>query len=324
MTNHKKAFAILALSLLFACGSEIPDSQSPGHEFNQKIVATKDQGAIAPEVMNKKKIPNPCGEGGVQINDLVAVTGNFDLRSEASVSSDKVKNEKASKILGKDQFHRIDNSTTVRRLCVQSEWTEVRIVTPDWLTHVRGWVPNEALREIERTKHSVRVYVEADFYWDKDTSRYKDEIVAVVNKIANDNKRCKPIDTSSVAKSSSRSREGDPVFFVTCGSGSGVFNDWFRPTDAGNNVQFAAKEPLPKNLAAEVCENAAKTAAIHPSTVEFSRLWDFAYLPYPSGRARVISSFKAKNSLNLELKFRIDCLFDGNRLIETNIAEKFE
>jgi hypothetical protein len=49
-----------------------------------------------------------------------------------------------------------------------------------------------------------------------------------------------------------------------------------------------------------------------------------AYLPHVSGRARVVSSFTAKNALDLELKYRISCLFDGPTLIETQISERFD
>lgn len=71
---------------------------------------------------------------------------------------------------------------------------------PGLADHVKGWVPNEALREIERTASGCRIYVEADIYWDDDTSQFKPKIVAVVNKIARENLNCGQIDTSSVAK----------------------------------------------------------------------------------------------------------------------------
>jgi hypothetical protein len=269
-------------------------------------------------------IPDSCGEGGLALGDVVAVTGNHLLRASASATAPKIKNEKASRVLGEDHYHQIDHSTTVRRLCAQSEWTEVQIVTPDWLTHVRGWVPNDALREIERTASGKRVYVEDDFYWDDDTTQFKPQIVAVVNKIASENRNCGEIDTASVAKSPSRSKPNDPVFFVTCGSGANAFNVWFRPTDANSGQAFVANEPLAKSAAIDICEMAAKSAATHPSTVEFSRIWDLAYLPHVSGRTRVVSSFTAKNALNLELKYRISCLFDGPTLIETQISERFD
>jgi hypothetical protein len=266
-------------------------------------------------------VPAPCGDGGIVPGDIVAVTGDHELHEAASPDAPKIKNEKASLALGEVHYQQIDNSTTVRRLCAQSEWTEVQIVTPDWLTFVKGWVPNSALREIEHSDDGARLYVESDFYWDDDTSKYKPQIVAVVNKIARENSNCSQIDPSSVAKSSSRSKAGDPVFFVTCGSGADVFNIWFRPKDADSGEAFVAKVPLGQSAAVDACEIAAKQAATHPSTVSFSRVWDLAYIPHVSGRARVVSTFTAKNAFDLELKFRIDCLFDGPSLIEANIAE---
>lgn len=290
----------------------------------QPLMETEADTALTKNTELSNNIPAPCGDGGIAFGDVVAVNGEFALHETPSLDAPKIRNEKASLALGKDHFHKIDNSTTVRRLCVQSDWTEIQIVTPDWLTFVKGWVRNSALREIELTGDGARMYVEADFYWDDDTSKYKAKIIAVVNKIARENAKCVPIDPSSVAKSPSRSKPNDPVFFVTCGSGADVFNVWFRPKDADAGEVFAAREPLAKNAAADSCEMAAKQAAAHPSTVSFSRVWDLAYMPHASGRARVVSSFTAKNALNLELKYRIDCLFEGATLIEVNIAESFD
>lgn len=306
---------VLAVSLgLTACSDE-PNSSASVEATSSK------QSALTAEANISVDIPAPCGDGGLVFSDVVAVTGSHELRTSPNSSAPKIKNEKASRALGRDHFHQIDSSTTVLRLCTQSEWTEVKIETPDWLTHVKGWVPNTVLREIERTESGGRIYIEDDFLWDEDTSQIKPQIVAVVNKIAHENRNCGQLDTSSVAKSPSRSSPGDPVFFVTCGSGANAFNVWFRPTDAEAGEVFVAREPLDKIAAVNACESAAKQAATHPATVDFSRVWDLAYMPHVSGRARVVSTFTAKNSLNLELKYRIDCLFDGPALIETNIAE---
>jgi hypothetical protein len=163
--------------------------------------------------------------------------------------------------------------------------------------------------------------VEADFYWDSDTQQFKDEIILAVNRISRENRNCSIIDASSVAKSGSRSQPNDPVFYVTCGSGPSAFNVWFRPEDAESASLFAARIPLARDAAVAACEAAAQAAATHPSTVDFSRIWDLAYVPHASGRARVVSSFTARNGFNLELKYRIDCLFDGGTLLETLIVE---
>ena len=310
---------------------EVPQLALEGTEsgtVNETLVPSpqpvESDSAIKTELNASGDIPQPCGEGGLALRDVVAVTGEQELFSSPKLDAPRIKNEKASKALGRAHYHQIDYSTTVRRLCAQSEWTEVQIVTPDWLTSVRGWVPNSVLREIERSEDGTRKFVEADFFWDDDTSQFKPQIVAVVNRIARENRNCSTIDPSSVAKSPSRSKPNDPVFFVTCGTGTDVFNVWFKPADAEGGELFLAKTPLDRNAAADACEMAAKQAATHPSTVSFSRVWDLAYIPHPSGRARVVSSFTAKNALNLELKFRIDCLFDGSTLIETNIAESLE
>jgi hypothetical protein len=232
----------------------------------------------------------------------------------------RIKNEKASSILKSTHYHQIDSSTTVKRLCSDGDWSEVQIVSPDWLTFVKGWVPNKVLRGIERTASGGRIYEEADFIWDDSTEKYKRQIVAVVNKIARDHAGCSDLDTSSVDLSPSRSKPRDPVFFVTCNPSSGApFNVWFRPTDAGKT--FAAAKPISQGDAVLACERAAKATATHPSTVDFSRFLDVAYAARQDGRVFLDSSFTAKNGFNLELKYRIRCLFDGDKLIDTNIVE---
>ena len=174
-----------------------------------------------------------CSIGQPASGDIVAVVGEFAPRTAPSNEGQKIKNEKASSILRSIQYHQIDSSTTVKQLCTEGDWSDVQIVTPEWLTNVRGWVPTKILREIERTSGGTRVYVETDFIWDDDTSKFKPQIVAVTNKIAQEHAGCSDLDTASVALSPSRSKPGDPVFFVTCNPSATPFNVWFRPGDAG-------------------------------------------------------------------------------------------
>lgn len=319
------AFLSLAVVLSFVQPENQPEVVAEGETGSDSETSTPtDSAALTAETQVGGEIPNACGDGGLVLGDVVAVNGDHVVHISPSATSPMLRNEKASRALGRPHFHRVDGSATVRRLCVQAEWTEVQIVTPDWLTHVKGWVPNRVLRTIERTAVGSRIYVEEDFYWDEDTAQFKAQIVATVNKITRENRNCGEIDTASIAKSPSRSEPGDPVFFVTCGTGSNMFNVWFRPGDAESDASFTAKQPIGESSAVDACELAAKGAAVHPSTVEFSRIWDMAYVPHISGRARVVSTFTAKNALNLELRYRIDCLFDGTELIEVTIAEALE
>lgn len=175
---------------------------------------------------------------------------------------------------------------------------------------------------VSELEDSVRTgLAEDDFYWDEDTSRYRAEIVKVVNRIAAENAKCPNPDPQSVMLSTSRSKPGAPVFFVTCGQGAGVFNLWFSPKDAASEREFRAVQPIARSAAAATCEQEARARAVHPSTVKFSRFVDMAYMTYDSGRARVTSKFTARNAFNLELTYVIDCLFEGDSLLEVNIYE---
>jgi hypothetical protein len=314
-------------------GAELPptdvskqhtEATAPANSQEQvvKHVAPESEPILTAATVAATQIPDPCGEGGLILGDVVAVSGENELRIQPDASADRIKNVKASNALGTTKYHRIDGSTTVRRVCVQSEWSEVQIVTLEWLTHVRGWVPNEALREIERTASGQRVFKPDDIYWDEDTSPFKDEIVNIVNQIARENNQCKKIDAYSVAKSSSRSKPGEPVFYVTCNSGTSAFNVWFSPVDAEAIAgSFGAIKPISRTAATQACESYARSIATHPSTVNFSHVWDLAFQQHPSGRARLVSRFNAKNGVNFELKYRIDCLFEGTTLLEATIAE---
>lgn len=317
------SFFTLAISLIFA-GTLEPNTKKTDlrDQISNELLSTQNRmPAINADVVISANIPLHCGNGGLSLLDIVAVSGEHELRAEPDVSASRLRNEKASALLGKDHYHQIDKSMTVRRLCQQSGWTEVQIVSPDWLGFVRGWVSSEALREIDKQDDGSRIYVENDFYWDDVTTLYRPQIVAIVNKIAHENNKCREIDTYSISKSGSRSKPNDIVFYVTCGSGANAFNVWFRPTDAETGEAFDAKQPIQKSRAIDACEMAARNAATHPSTVSFSRILDLAYMTHSSGRARIVSSFTAKNAVNLKLKYRIDCLFDGASLIETYVAE---
>lgn len=321
LRSFGSAFAV-SLALAFYLGATAGPNPRPAAQTAAQTAAPL---APNPEPANPEPVAQTasttCPEGTPAPGDVVAVTGDHALHVKPDAGSDRIKNEKASKALGKLHFHQIDASTTVRRLCAAGDWTKVQIVTPDWLTFVTGWVPNTALRGIDRSADGARVFVEADFYWDDDTSRFKSDIVAVVNKIARENANCPNPDPSSVAKSASKSKPGAPVFFVTCGAGADVFNLWFSPTDATADKTFTAAQPLSQSAAVTACEEVAKAAATHPSTVDFSHFVDLAYFAHKSGTVRVSSTFTARNAMNLELEYDITCFFEGNRLVEHSITE---
>jgi hypothetical protein len=172
-----------------------------------------------------KKAEPTCTIGKAVPPTELALNSSIEIRK--TPNGEKIKNEKASGILEKTIYHSIDNSTTVKQLCAEGDWTQVQITSPDWLTHVKGWAPNSAFRNIERSTDGTRVFVEADVYWDKDTSPHKKRIVEEINRISR-TKGCSDLDPATVALSPSKSTPTKKVFFVTCGFTSTPFNVWFE------------------------------------------------------------------------------------------------
>ncbi|NEI24082.1 hypothetical protein GUK30_32570 [Rhizobium leguminosarum] len=168
---------------------------------------------------------NRCG-----LYKIVGVSAEQELRTRADESSDRIKNEKASN--SKFTFYQIiDPSETVRITACDGDWREVAIMEPSYLRDVGGWVPARVLTDSDLSINGPRMYKAADFYWDDDTSAYKDQLILAVNKIAKEREGCSKLDAASLARSPTQGSATDPVFFVTCGEPPTAFNVWFRLTD---------------------------------------------------------------------------------------------
>ena len=265
----------------------------------------------------------PCGQGSKKTGQTYRVNGSeVVLRSGPSKDSQKLINEKLSAAIHSTEYLTITNTSMVQEECTRAGWSLIRITEPDWLRDSHyGWVKSTSLRGEKKNASGQVEFTEADFYWDEDTTPYKAIIVAGVNKIHRENARCKTIDPGTASISGSKGTQADPVFFVTCGSGMDVFNVFFAKADVAKGDSMRASAHLDKSRAIDLCEKYAKFNATHPSTVEFSRFVDLAVTEHPNGRTTVNSSFKAKNSFNLELKYNIRCLLSPKGLIEANVAE---
>nr|WP_181374663.1 hypothetical protein [Pectobacterium carotovorum]AKG47494.1 hypothetical protein pA_00054 [Pectobacterium carotovorum] len=165
-------------------------------------------------------------------------------------------------------------------------------------------------------------FTESDFYWDSKISPYKEIIIKGVNKVHRENSKCKDIDPSSAYISGSKGTKANPVFYVTCGKDFDVFNVFFSKSDVENDKEMKAASHINKNTAVDLCESYAKSHTVHPSTLNFSKFYDLSVNEHANGRTTVVSSFSAKNSYNLELKYNIKCLLDAKGLIEADILER--
>jgi hypothetical protein len=265
----------------------------------------------------------PCGKESTRTGQTFKGSGSdIFIRTGPGEKFGKIINQKATSILGKTQFISIDNSVTVYEECTQSGWSKINVTDPDWLREShKGWVPSKTLRQQMKNPKGVEVFTEQDFIWDKKTSLYKKIIMAGVNKIHRENSQCKDIDPTTAYISGNKGTKSDPVFFVTCGKGAGAFNVFFSKSEVEKGKEFKAASHIDQVKAVDYCEAYAKDKATHPSTVDFSRVLDLNILEHPNGRTTVTSSFTAKNSFNLKLKYRIKCLLDSSGIIEANIWE---
>ena len=176
--------------------------------------------------------------------------------------------------------------------------------------------------DAEVEAEAARNYVEGDFYWDEDTSAYKPQLVAAVNRIVRENDKCLSVDPGTLSKSVDRGTAANPVYFVTCNGPDDLpFNVWFERDDAASGKSFAAIPNISQGEAVLACERAAKRAATNPQTVDFSTIMAVSYIPYNNGNTRLSSSFTAKNAFGVEGKYTIQCFFKGQELTETTVKE---
>ena len=264
-----------------------------------------------------------CGSGSTQSGQTLKVNGSeVVLHSAPNAKSKKLINQKATEILKTTQYLKIDNTVTVVEECTQGGWSRVRVTEPEWLqnSHI-GLVENSSLRGQKKDSNGIVEFTEADFVWDEKTSPHKKTIIAGVNKIYRENARCKTLDTGTAYISSSKGSSSDPVFFVTCGTGADTFNAFFSKSEVEKGKKLVAAQHIDRSRAIGLCESYAKLNTNNPSTFEFSHVMDLAVSEHPNGRTTVTSSFTAKNSFNLELKYNIRCLFDSSKLLEAAISE---
>lgn len=210
-------------------------------------------------------------------------------------------------------------SASVRELCRQGEWSEVRVVSYPYAS-MQGWVPFKTLRKVPFTPAGRRIYAVADFKWPANTGSVKVNVVQIANRIMSDRPDCLALDTGNLTLVGD-GRRG--TFSLPCFVDRNVASFDFRATDAATGRSFvpiAPREPISKGDAYNACETATKKRVNHPSTVEMSMMaMDLQDLG--DGNTQFRTTFTAKNSFGLELKFKVVCDFFGEELTDVGMVE---
>lgn len=166
------------------------------------------------------------------------------------------------------------------------------------------------------------VFSEQDFYWDKDTSKYKELLISQVNRIHANNPACREIDPGTLTKSTSKGTDKDPVFFVTCGSDNSIHNVFFSKSEAESGEISAAPKAMNESDAIEHCTESIKQNTSIPSSVNTHNILGKAYMAHANGNALVTLDFDAKNALGDVVEFQAKCIVQPSGNTDISISKK--
>lgn len=181
-----------------------------------------------------------------------------------------------------------------------------------------------ASKEIQSRK-PFRYFSIKDIQFYKNNTEYQYDIFQGVNRIYIENDDAYKIEPVSADLSTTREQDkNNPTFYVMAETKQGqVFNVFFTRKDA-NSSNFALQNvaSISESQAFRLCERYIKANTTNPSTVKISRFWDKSFQTFPNGKAKLLTSFKAKNGYGLELEYDIVCYYEGNKLTEAEIYQK--
>lgn len=173
-------------------------------------------------------------------------------------------------------------------------------------------------------KADPRVFTAKDFnFYDSSLRKWAPIIIEGVNKVAHENKECSKADPFAVDfAGEDQVHTKNPTFYVGCTNAVGTpFNVRFSADDVRNDFALTSNAPISATAAAESCDTAVKARAEHPSTVDMSRVWNASFRTFPNGRTVFETTFSARNSFNLKLRFNVSCYFEGARMTDVEIFE---
>lgn len=169
-----------------------------------------------------------------------------------------------------------------------------------------------------------RPFTDKDFIFDAKAlpEKYKDVVVAGVNKIRAEDSRCHDhISPASVSLAASKSKPNKPVFFVTCGSGgANLVNVYFSPDDIKTKT-FAAPRYYAdaEGMGRTLCDNFIKSAANFPETVDMK--WGAKINRLVDGRTIINREFTSKNAYGVPRRYVAHCTFGESGMTDGEIEE---
>jgi hypothetical protein len=211
----------------------------------------------------------------------------------------------------------------VRELCRSGKWSKVRVLAPEELRSIAGWIPNRVLRAIKTDSRGHRIYTTWDDNWSDDAKPYRRDVLTAVNAIMRDDERCEAIDDVALVREAGR----DSRIEAGCVGPAGTVSIAFTPRDASNGRSFKvssieesepASEPINKANAIMMCEEAVTNQLAQPRSADFHIFTNLNFST-DGARARLTIGLTAKNALGLEVDNTAECLFEGKQLTAANV-----
>ena len=171
----------------------------------------------------------------------------------------------------------------------------------------------------------ARPFTAEDFIFDEKNlpTKYKDVVIAGVNKIRNEDTRCQShISPASTSLAASKSKPNKPVFYVTCGSGgANLVNVYFTPEDVKSAKTFTAPKHFAdaEGVGRTICDTYIKTAANFPETVDLK--WGATIKRLADGRTIISREFTSKNAYGVPRRYRANCTFGETEMTQGEISE---
>ncbi|MFN3675623.1 MAG: hypothetical protein ACK4TC_06550 [Sphingomonas pseudosanguinis] len=146
----------------------------------------------------------------------------------------------------------LEAGSTVRQLCRAGDWSKVHVLTaPKEFQPLEGWVPTSSLRKVGVTAQGRRIYEAADFDWPAGSKPFRGALLAVMNRIMQDNPACEALDTDNLV---ANKRGKQTVYSVPCWSEGDLQSFDFTAADATNRRSFAPVSPMGKLDAIAACK----------------------------------------------------------------------
>lgn len=277
-----------------------------------------DQAATAPEMA--KTPPKPL----VRQCDATTTITNRDIavRTEADAVVRTEPNAQAATLPWKvgDEFipFQIDDSIRLREQCRVKGWSKIKMVGPYEMRHFEGWVPSGVLRTVNVDRKGRWIYAASDIEWPEGSSRYRSQVLTIINRIRREDQRCEAIVTDQLMVETD---QGTPQFHIPCDGAEDMVSISFSPWDAarGRSFRMALRDrpvpttPIGKVDAINACEERMKQELLDPS-IDFDSFTSTVFSTNDA-LARVTIDMTFTNAFGQPIRSRAECTFEGEQLL---------